>query len=101
MGIRKVSLDYLETSLEDEEWKGSSRSELSLDELAKVADEIHGFGLEVEWTDEVAEGDPGDSYCWRIVAIKTDPFNDEPDDPYAGMIDETGKVEMVVGVFKR
>ena len=91
MGIKTLTLADWEQSQESEEWTPTDSQTPIREIIDQIAMEVHGFGLEVElYHDELAY-----LYHWRIVAVKT-----EPDDPYAGTIDETGKVETVVGTFK-
>ena len=67
MGIREVSYAFWEHSQQEEPWQYTDWKQLSIEVIRQIADEVHGFGLEVEMVEEGMD----DQYRWRIVAVKT------------------------------
>ena len=66
MGIRKVSLAFWENSQQEEEWTFTDWKCISLSTFEHIANEVVGFGLEIELVEESID----DYYRWRIVSIK-------------------------------
>ena len=74
MGIREVSIDEYQAS--EEEWTISDGTEIDYYGLQQIANEVWGFGLEVEVVNYEANSD---TLTWRIVAVKSDLTCNEPD----------------------